>query len=161
VVPARVGELPQFLGVGPGPGTQGDHGGDLLAEEIVANPDDGGLGDGGVLVEDLLDLPWVDVVAAADDEVLLAVDDVVVAVAVHPGQIAGVQPAVHDGLRGGVGRPQYPAITLCPHTQSSPAPSSGSRRRISTPSMGVPTEPGLRGRSRWLKETTGEVSDMP
>jgi len=35
-----------------------------------------------MLVENLLDLTWIDVVAAADDQVLLAVDDEVVAVVV-------------------------------------------------------------------------------
>jgi hypothetical protein len=43
-------------------------------------------------VEDLLDLARVDVEAVADDHVLLAVDDEVVAVGVPPGQVAGVEP---------------------------------------------------------------------
>ena len=50
-----------------------------------------------MLVEDLLDLTGVDVEAAPDDEVLLAVDDVVVAVVVHPGHVAGLEPAVDEG----------------------------------------------------------------
>jgi hypothetical protein len=41
-----------------------------------------------VLEQHLLDLARVDVVAAADDEVLLAVDDEEVAVLVHVGQVA-------------------------------------------------------------------------
>jgi hypothetical protein len=49
--------------------------------------------DVGVLVEDLLDLARVDVVAAADDHVLLAVDDVQVPVVVGARDVAGVEPA--------------------------------------------------------------------
>jgi hypothetical protein len=62
-----------------------------------------------MLVEHLLDLPRVDVVAAANDQVLLPVDDVEVAVLVDPGQVTGVEPApirlpcpLH-GLGGGLG----------------------------------------------------------
>jgi hypothetical protein len=51
-----------------------------------------------VLVEDLLDLARVDVVAAADDHVLLAVDDEEVAVLVDAGHVARVEPAVLDRL---------------------------------------------------------------
>ena len=54
----------------------------------MGDPDDRGLTDRGVLVEDLLDLAWVDVVAAANDELLLAVDDEVAAVIVDLGQVA-------------------------------------------------------------------------
>ena len=48
----------------------------------------------GMLVEHLLDLARVDVVAAADDHVLLAVDDVEVAVLVLAADVAGGEPAV-------------------------------------------------------------------
>ena len=65
------------------PGFSDDRGADLLAEGLVRDADDGGLGDGGVLVEHLLDLARVDVQPAADDQVLLAVDDEEVAVLVH------------------------------------------------------------------------------
>ncbi len=48
----------------------------------------------------LLDLARVDVVAAADNQVLLAVDDEVVAILVDCGDVAGVEPAVaHDLAR--------------------------------------------------------------
>jgi hypothetical protein len=69
----------------------------------VRQADHGGLGDGGMLVEHLLDLPRVDVVAAADDQVLLPVHDVEVAAGVDPGQVTGVEPAVADRLGGGLG----------------------------------------------------------
>ena len=47
-----------------------------------------------MLVEHLLDLARVDVVAAADDHVLLAVDDEVVAVGIDAADVAGVEPTV-------------------------------------------------------------------
>src|SRR5690349_3787704 len=73
----------------------------LLPEPGVRDADDGGFGDGRVGVQDVLDLAGVDVVAAADDEVLLAVDDEHEAVLVDEAEVAGVQPAVDDGLGGG------------------------------------------------------------
>ncbi len=65
------------------------------------------------------------------------------------------------------GRCQYSFIRLGPRTASSPtSPGATSRpasssSRTSTSRIGVPMEPGLRGRSGWLKDTTGLVSDMP
>src|SRR3954454_14535718 len=83
-----------------------DRGADLLAHLLVGHRDHGGLGHGGVLVEDLLDLARIDVVAAADDHVLLAVDDEEVAVLVDAGHVARVEPAVvQDLLRGVVAVP--------------------------------------------------------
>src|SRR5215210_2852925 len=80
---------------------EGDGGRDLLAELVVWHADHRHLGHRGVLVEHLLDLARVDVVAAADDQVLLAVDDEEVAVLVHAGHVAGVEPAAaHAVLRG-------------------------------------------------------------
>jgi hypothetical protein len=58
-----------------------------------------------VLVQDLLDLPRVDVVAAADDQVLLAVDDGEVAVLVDPADVAGAEPPVGDRLGRLLGAP--------------------------------------------------------
>jgi hypothetical protein len=55
-----------------------------------------------MLVKDLLDFARVDVAAAADDQVLLAVDDRVVAVGVDGGEVAGAEPAVGDRFRGGL-----------------------------------------------------------
>src|SRR3712207_5364120 len=52
-----------------------------------------------MLEEDLFDLARVDVVSASHDHVLLAVDDVEVALLVHPGYVPGVEPAVPYGAR--------------------------------------------------------------
>ena len=70
-----------------------DGGADVLTQRVVGHSEHGGLADTRVGVEDLLDLARVDVISAADDEVLLAVDDEQVAVPVDGGDIAGVQPA--------------------------------------------------------------------
>ena len=77
--------------------------GDLLAELRVGHPHHGGLRDGRVLVEHLLDLARVHVEPAAQDHVLRAVHDVVVARGIAPGEVAGAEPAVlGDGLGGGL-----------------------------------------------------------
>src|SRR5215212_1369383 len=61
------------------------------------------LDDLGVLVEHLFDLPRIDLEAARVDDLFLAVNDVEVAVVVHPGDVAGVEPAISQGLRGLLG----------------------------------------------------------
>ncbi len=50
-----------------------DDGRRLLAERPVRKPDQGGVGDRGMVVEDVLDLGGIDILAAADDDVLGAV----------------------------------------------------------------------------------------
>src|SRR6476646_10533714 len=74
---------------------------DLLTQLGVRDADNRRLGDLRVLVQHLFDLPRVDVVSAADDQILLPVDDVVIAVLVHPPDVAGAEPAV---VRDGLGR---------------------------------------------------------
>ena len=59
---------------------------------------DGGLLDLRVLHEHRLDVAGVDVVAAPDDHVLLATDDIQVAVLVEAGEVAGVEPTVAPRL---------------------------------------------------------------
>ena len=60
--------------------------------------------DGRVLIKDALDLHRVDVFAAADEHVLLAIDDVVEALAVHARHVAGMKPAVGiNDRRSGLG----------------------------------------------------------
>ena len=58
---------------------------------------------GRVAVQDFLDLDAGDVLAAGDDDVLAAVLDLHVAVRVHHGQVAGVEPAAAEGLGRGLG----------------------------------------------------------
>ena len=58
--------------------------------------DGAGLLDLRMEVEDLIDVPRIDVEAAGDDHVLLPVDDVEVTVLVHRGDIARVAPAVAE-----------------------------------------------------------------
>src|SRR6201996_5994135 len=57
--------VPQFRRADVGTWLECHRGGDLLAQDRVRQADHGGLGDFRVLVEHLLDLPRVDVVAAA------------------------------------------------------------------------------------------------
>ena len=51
-------------------------------------------------VEHLLDLERADVLAAGDDDVLGPVLDLDIAVLVRDGEIAGVEPAVAEGVLG-------------------------------------------------------------
>ena len=69
-----------------------------LTPALVRNADDGGLRDGRMLVEDVLDLGGIDVLAAGDDHVLRPAHDPVVALLVAGGHVAGQQPPV--GERG-------------------------------------------------------------
>src|SRR5215469_1136480 len=82
-----------------------DSGANLFPELRMGQPDHGDLRDGRMLVQDFLDLTRVHVVTAPDDEVLLAVDNVVVAVLVYPRHVSSAEPAVFDRLRGGIGLP--------------------------------------------------------
>src|SRR5580704_6822725 len=78
---------------------QHDDGDDLLAEPVVWLADDGRLADAGVGEQDLLDLSRIQVVTAADDQVLGAVDDEVEAVLVPVADVARVQPAAGQRAR--------------------------------------------------------------
>ncbi len=81
-----------------------DERGDGLDPLLVRDADDGHLGDGGVGVERVLDLTGGDEDAARVDDVLDAVDDEDVALLVDADEVAGVEPAVGEGVlgRGGV-----------------------------------------------------------
>src|SRR5436853_449855 len=75
------------------PGAQADHCADPLAQSLVGQADGGHVEDGGVLGEHVLHLLGGDVLPAADDDVLLAVGDREVAVAIQPADVAGAEPA--------------------------------------------------------------------
>src|SRR4029453_16022092 len=59
--------------------------------------------DRGVLHQQFLDLTRVDVEAAANDQILGTVDDVVVAVCVLPGEIPRTEPAITQDFAGCLG----------------------------------------------------------
>src|SRR5262249_8340199 len=69
-----------------------DRAGDL-AGGGVGNADDADLGDGGVQREQVLDLPRADVLALADDDVLLPARDAEEALVVDGAEVAGAEPA--------------------------------------------------------------------
>ena len=69
---------------------------DALAHHPFLDPDDGDVGDGGVLVEHRLHLHAVDVLAAADHDVLQPVDDVQEPLGVDVADVAGVEPSVAE-----------------------------------------------------------------
>src|SRR5207247_983392 len=54
----------------------------------------------GVAEQEFLDLARVDVLAAADQHVLHAADDIAVAFVVDGGQVTGMHPAIADGFGG-------------------------------------------------------------
>src|SRR5439155_11830228 len=88
VVLGQAGALPRL-----------DPGHDLFAVTLVGHADDLDIGDVGVGVEELLDLAGIHVLAAPDDHVLDAPDDVDVALGIHGGEVARVHPPVLvDGL---------------------------------------------------------------
>ena len=73
-----------------------------FAEARFGHADDGHVLDGVVGAHEVFYLHGVDVFAAGDDHVLLAVNKVDEAVLVHAGHVAGVEPAVLDALGGGL-----------------------------------------------------------
>ncbi len=103
-------EFEDFLRCGRFTGFQHHEHLDLLAAFRVGDADGRGLGDFGVFEKDLFDVARVDVVAAGNDHVLFAVHDEKIALRVHHGDIAGVQPAVDDGLGRGI-----LALPVAPH----------------------------------------------
>ncbi len=75
---------------------------DGLTPFVVGEPDDGDLADARVSKQEILELARIDVLAAPDDHVLDAADDVAVAVVGHRGEVAGVHPAIGVDRRGGL-----------------------------------------------------------
>ena len=69
-----------------------------------------------MLHQDLLDFLRIHVVAAGHHHVLLAVDDVEITVGVHAPEIAGVEPAVAESFRVGIG-----AVEVAFHHRIAPA----------------------------------------
>src|SRR6266480_4818581 len=90
-------------GVDGGAGPGDDDGGDGLAPAVVGDADDGGGGDVGVGGQHVLHFLGIDVEPAADDHVVLAIDDIDVAVVVAPGHVPGVDPPVPDDFGGEFG----------------------------------------------------------
>src|SRR5439155_3383216 len=74
-----------------------------LAPAFVGHPDDGGLQHGRVRHDGLFDLDRGDVLAARDDDVLGPVAQFDVTVGVHHTQVAGVEPAAPERVRGRLG----------------------------------------------------------
>ncbi len=98
---APLAELAQRLGLDRVPRMQLDPGDDLLAVLAVRHADHLHIGHRRVGEQELLDLARIHVLAAADDHVLVAPDDLHVALVVHGRQVAGVHPArAVDGLAG-------------------------------------------------------------
>ena len=89
---------------GAGTVARDDEAHDPLAVLGIGRPDRRRVPDGRVAVQHLVDLAGHDVLAAADDDVLLAIGDVHVAVGVDVADVARVEPAVGE-RRGGLLRP--------------------------------------------------------
>src|SRR6218665_3427345 len=74
---------------------------DFFAEPRVGNTKGGGLPDGGMPMRAFLDGGRMDVVAATDDQVLLAANDLQFALGIEPSQAAAQAPAAAvEGLLG-------------------------------------------------------------
>ena len=86
-----------------GAGLELDHRGQAFAPVGVGHADHGAVLHRGVAPDHLLDLARVDVEAARDDHVLLAVDHVQVAALVEHADVAGMVPAEGARLGGGFG----------------------------------------------------------
>src|SRR5690349_21901027 len=93
----------ELLGRGALAGAQADVGLDGLAAVGVGHADHGGLAYRLVLVEDVLDLARPYLVPAGVDLVLLPVDDIEPAGRVHVADVAGMQGAPRQRVRGLIG----------------------------------------------------------
>src|SRR5258708_7797301 len=111
---ALAAEGQDLVGARLGVVTQDDEGDHLLAVPRVGPADHRGLGHRRVFEQHFLDVARVNVEAAADDQVLLAINDVEVAFGVHAPDIARVQPSVTDGLGGCIWHPVLALHDVCP-----------------------------------------------
>lgn len=154
---------PDLVGVDRVPGPHGDEGGQALPEVGVGHPDDRDLAHRRVLDEERLDLAGVDVLAAADDHVVVSPRHEVEPVS-HRAHVTGgdeaveallgaaVRVAVEDELVAGEDPPRLPGVTSRP---------SSSRTRTRVPSGGVPAVSGSRRRSCGVAMHTHEASVDP
>ena len=150
------------------PGAQRDVEHGLFAVDCAGPSDDGRLGDSGQPVDDALDLLGVDVLASADDHVLGSVDEHQVSVLVEAADVAGVQPAVDEGLGGLLGSVQVAAHDVRPRDEYLAGLTVAYllavvRRtiRMVCPGSGNPTVPGLRLPSSGLIVLAHVPSDSP
>ena len=88
-----------------------------LAEVLVVDADRRGLGHGRMRSERVLDLARVDVEATDDHDILLAIDERQRAIGAVHRDVAGVQPAVTQGVRRLVGHLPVAAHHLWPTNQ--------------------------------------------
>src|SRR5438309_3362744 len=95
--------LDEFLLADLGAGLSHDERQDVLAAVGIGDPDDPYLGDGRVAVHQGLHLGGEDAVARGLDHVLLALVDCEVPLRVHVADVARVEPAAAERLRGRVG----------------------------------------------------------
>src|SRR5216684_4343015 len=83
----------QFVCLGAGSLVKYDRQAHLLAEPLIGDREGSNAGHGGMAHREVLDPGRVDVVAAADDQILLAADDFEAALFVEPPEIARHEPA--------------------------------------------------------------------
>ena len=111
---------------------QHHHGPHRLAPVRIGHADHRDFAHRRVLRHRLLDFAAVDVLAARDDHVLLAVDEVQVALVVDVADVAGVHPAVAQRLRGRirvVPVAEHRGVGLCEHLARHAAARNRCRRR--------------------------------
>src|SRR6185437_8649576 len=95
-----LGDMPlQLLGADPRTGLHLHDGADFLAEDAVRDADHRRVHDGGMAEERILDLDAIDVLAAPDEHVLDAIEDVEKALLVAAYEVAAAQPAIGEARR--------------------------------------------------------------
>src|SRR5262245_29761212 len=100
---SRLAEGDHVLGGGVGAVPQYDERARLLSHQWVGHAYDRRFRHGRKRVEGLLDFSRVDVESAANDEVLLPLDDVEESIGIQPTHVARVKPALADRTRGLLG----------------------------------------------------------
>src|SRR6516162_2910541 len=97
-------ELADVLFGRPDSIAQPDASADLFTIPVVRNPHHGDIEHRRMAIEELLDLPWIDVFSTADDHVFDAPDDIAVPLLIEDREVTGAHPsALIDRLRRALG----------------------------------------------------------
>src|SRR5687767_13997801 len=90
--------FPQHLGGGALDATELHESAQIFAHDRIGDTDHRALGNAWVLEQDVLELRWIDVFSAFDDEIVLAAAKIEEAVLVTPAVVARVKPTTSERL---------------------------------------------------------------
>ena len=92
-------KLRQFIGIEGMAGSQLNSSANNLPEPFVRNRKHARLNNGGMSVNGRFNIQAGDILAAANDDVLLAIDDGYIAIIINPAEVTGFKPTVLQHVR--------------------------------------------------------------